>query len=96
MAASKTLYKDWVKLSWTAPTENTNGSQLKDLAGYKIYYWTKTNSKRKVVDVKNVTQYKFEKLQYGETHFFSITAYSKKRRESRLSSVILITLKKPS
>ena len=25
-------------LSWTPPTENTDGSELQDLAGYKIYY----------------------------------------------------------
>ena len=27
-----------VTLSWTAPTENTDGTPLTDLAGYKIYY----------------------------------------------------------
>jgi len=31
-------------LSWTAPTENTNGSELTDLSGYKIYYGTSSGN----------------------------------------------------
>ena len=29
-----------VTLSWTAPTENEDGSPLEDLAGYRIYWGT--------------------------------------------------------
>jgi hypothetical protein len=31
-------------LSWTAPTENTDGSELTDLAGYNIYYGTSSGN----------------------------------------------------
>ena len=43
-------------LSWTAPTENTDGSQLNDLAGYKLYYgtsagnYTKSGTRRQSID----------------------------------------------
>ena len=29
-----------MSLSWTPPTQNTDGSALTDLAGYKLYYGT--------------------------------------------------------
>ena len=42
-----------VTLSWTAPTENTNGTALTDLAGYWIYYGTSANALTKSTKVSN-------------------------------------------
>ena len=91
----ETLYKDWVKLSWAAPTEYTNGEPLHDLAGFRIYYWTERNSKKQIRDVKNVLSYKLENLDYGETYYFAVTAYNKNFVESVYSKIKAVKLVKP-
>ena len=92
---AKILYKDWVKLSWIAPTHYTNGEPLHDLAGYRIYYWTERNREKNVRDVKKVLSYKLENLHYGETYYFAVTAYNKKLVESGYSEIIAFKLEKP-
>ena len=92
---AETLFKDWVKLSWVAPTEYTNGEPLHDLAGFRIYYWTDRNSKKKVLDVKNVLSYTLENLDYGETYYFAVTAYNKNFVESVYSNIKAVKLEKP-
>lgn len=92
---TKTIYKNSVTISWSAPTINTDGSPLIDLAGYKVYYWTNNNSKKETRDVKNVSEFKLDKLNYGETYFFAVTAYSSTKLESDFSKIIPIRLEKP-
>ena len=92
----ETLYKDWVKLSWKAPTEYTNGQPLHDLAGFRVYYWTEADSKKQVLDVKNVLSYKLENLYYGETYYFAVTAYNEESVESGFSNIKAVKLEKPA
>lgn len=92
---TETLYKNWVKLSWIAPTQLTNGKPLHNLAGYRIYYWTAHNSEKHIRDVKNALSYKFDNLNYGETYYFTVTAYTKKSAESDFSEIIAVKLEKP-
>jgi hypothetical protein len=40
-------------LSWTAPTERTDGSPLTDLAGFKIYFGVSSADLRYVIEVKD-------------------------------------------
>ena len=40
---------------WTAPTANTNGSTLTNLAGYRVYYGTSSSSFPQSVTVNDVT-----------------------------------------
>ena len=40
-------------VSWTAPTRNTDGSALTNLAGYRIFYGTSRNSLDQSVQVSN-------------------------------------------
>jgi len=42
-----------VSLSWTAPTQNANGTTLTDLAGYYIYYGTSANRMTQSVKIAN-------------------------------------------
>lgn len=72
-------------LTWTAPTKNTDGSALTDLAGYKVYHGT---SQTQLTDIKSVTgtAYTFTGLASG-THYFSVTALNKSGVESAISVV---------
>ena len=45
---------DSVTLSWSAPTENTNGSALTNLAGYIIYYGTSASAMTQTIDINTV------------------------------------------
>jgi hypothetical protein len=82
-----------VTLGWVAPTENSNGTPITDLAGYKIHYGTASENYTKVVAVSNpsISRYVMDSLESG-TYFFAITAYNSKGIESTLSGEISATL----
>ncbi len=62
-------------LSWTPPTQNTDGSPLTDLTGYKIYYGTTSGTYTKTIPVGvNLTTYIVENLSNATTYYFVITA----------------------
>ncbi|MGA7539771.1 MAG: putative Ig domain-containing protein [Steroidobacteraceae bacterium] len=74
-------------LTWTAPTTNTNGSALTDLAGYHIYYGTSPSALSSVVDIPNpgTTTYAISSLASG-TWYFAVNAYTTSGTESALSN----------
>jgi hypothetical protein len=80
-------------LGWEAPTQNSNGTPITDLAGYKIHYGTASANYTKVVAVSNpsLSRYVLDSLESG-TYFFAITAYNSKGIESTLSGEISATL----
>lgn len=79
-------------LTWTAPTSNTDGSALTDLAGYKIYYGTSSTALNQVVTVTSgVTSYIVEGLTSG-TWYFAIRSYTSVGTESALSNVVSKTI----
>jgi hypothetical protein len=75
-------------LSWTAPTENTNGTPLTDLAGYWIDYGTSADSLTEKVQIDNpgLVTYVVSNLSPG-TWYFSITAYTTANMQSAPSEV---------
>ncbi len=73
-------------ISWTAPTTNTNGSALTDLAGYKVYYGTASGSYTKSIDAGNSTAYTVSNLAEGYTYYFAVTAYNTSGGESSYST----------
>lgn len=75
-------------LSWTAPTENTDGSTLANLAGYRIRYGTSasTLSQTIVIDNASVTTYVVEDLAPA-TWYFAVTAVTSSGTESNNSNV---------
>lgn len=75
-------------LSWTAPTENTDGSSLSNLAGYRISYGTNAAALTQTVQVANpsVTRYSLSNLSPG-TYYFSVRAYTANGTESSNSNV---------
>jgi hypothetical protein len=62
-------------LSWTAPTENTDGSVLANLGGYIIHYGTVANDLTSSITISNpgVTTYVVDNLAAG-TYYFTLSA----------------------
>jgi hypothetical protein len=80
-------------LSWLAPSENTNGSALTNLAGYNIYYGTSTSAMTNKIAIKSVgiMTYVISNLSSGNW-FFAITAVNSSGVESVASSAVEATL----
>jgi hypothetical protein len=76
-------------LSWLPPTENTDGSVLTDLAGYKIYYGTSVGNYTSVITINNpgVATYVVDNLPGGNTYYFVITSVTTGGLESGYSTV---------
>jgi hypothetical protein len=64
-----------VDLAWLPPTENTDGSVLVNLNGYKIYYGHSSKEYTATITISNpgLTSYVIDSLPPG-TYFFSVTA----------------------
>jgi hypothetical protein len=62
-------------LSWSAPTQNIDGSALGNLAGYRVYHGTDPATLSNVVQLQGAGQasYTFTDLANG-THYFSVAA----------------------
>lgn len=75
-------------VSWTAPTQNTDGTALGNLAGYKLYHGTSATALNDVVDLQGASwsSYTYPQLGAG-THYFAVSAYSSAGAESVLSAV---------
>lgn len=75
-------------LSWAPPTENTDGSEVSDLAGYNIYYGTSKDALDKKIQITNpgLTAYTVAELGSG-TYFFGISAFTASGAESEISVV---------
>jgi Putative Ig domain len=76
-------------LSWAAPTQNTDGSALTNLAGFVIAYGTSAGSLSQSIKVTNpsVSTYVIDSLPAG-TYYFAVKAYTANGAESGLSSVV--------
>jgi hypothetical protein len=77
-------------LSWVAPTQNTDGSALTDLAGYRIVYGTSRNLLTQSITVNSVgiTAYVISNLSPGSTYYFAIKAYNTAGGQSNLSTIV--------
>ncbi len=74
-------------LEWTAPTTQTNGSTLADLAGYRIHYGKSARELDQVIEVRNpsVSSYVIEGLAPG-TYYFAVSAFNSRNFESERSN----------
>ncbi len=74
-------------LSWSAPTTNENGSDLEDLAGFRLYYGNNSGQYSNVVDVGNFTIVELSEMSTG-TWYMTVTAYDYYGNESEYSNEI--------
>ena len=82
-----------ITFSWEPPTQNSDGSPISNLAGYKIHYGTSSSDYTQTVAVENagLTRYVVDNLPSG-TYYFAITAYNAQGLESPLSGEITAKL----
>jgi hypothetical protein len=76
-------------LSWTPPTQNTNGTALVNLAGYRVYYGTSPSALKTVVQIASAgtSDYTVTNLT-AATWYFSVKAYTAANTESSFSSTV--------
>ena len=74
-------------LSWTPPTQNTDGSPLTDLAAYKVYYGNQSGNYQITIQIDNpgITIYVVENLT-PNTYYFVLTAINNSGVESDFSN----------
>lgn len=77
-------------LSWTAPTTNSDGTPLTDLAGFRIYYGWSTSALTNVITIANTrqTSYEVQNLDVGTVWYFVVKAYNSANVESDQSPVV--------
>ena len=82
-----------VTLNWTPPTQNTDGTSLTNLAGYRIYAGTSASNLTQAAEIANpgVTSYLVENLTSG-TWYFSVHVYNADGSESSPSNPVSKTI----
>ena len=88
---SSSTYSGTVSFAWHPPDENTDGTPLTDLTGYKIYYGTSPNNYTYSIDLGYTTVATIEVLSEGMS-CFAFTAYNSLGNESNYSSEICTTI----
>lgn len=80
-------------LSWTPPTQNTDGSTIGNLAGFRIQYGTSSGALTQVIEVGNpgLASYVVTGLSSG-AWFFAVRAYNSSGAESANSNVTTKTI----
>ncbi|HET9448615.1 MAG TPA: putative Ig domain-containing protein [Steroidobacteraceae bacterium] len=93
IVVSSTATTGSATLSWTPPTQNTNGTTLTNLAGYRILYGTSATSLTRTIQVANagVSRYVVENLAPGGW-YFSVRAYTTTGAESAGSNTAYKTV----
>ncbi len=82
-----------VTLSWVAPTQNSDGSALMDLAGYKIYYGKTSGiyDHEIRIDGGGTTTYVVDNL-VPDTYYFAATSFNTSDIESAYSGEAVRTV----
>jgi len=80
-------------LSWQAPSQNTDSSEIASLIGYRVYYGTNADALTETIDVtgETVTTYVVDGLSAG-TYYFAVTAVAADGQESALSDTASKTI----
>ena len=80
-------------LAWEPPTQNSDGSTLTDLVGYKIHYGTASQNYTATMALDNpgLTRYVVDNLPAGK-YYFAVAAYNSKGIESTLSNEVTASL----
>lgn len=86
-----------VSLAWDPPTTDAAGRPLDDLAGYRLYFGTRSplsQARDTSVELSSMTSFTLEDLPPG-TYFFAISAVDDSGNESELSNEVRAELTGP-
>jgi hypothetical protein len=91
--AATTASTGTATLSWIAPTLDTNGAPLTNLAGYNLHYGKSPTAMTNVIAVNDPASgsYVIRNLAPG-TWFFAVVAYDTQAVESALSAIVSKTM----
>ena len=80
-------------LAWAAPSRNTDGSALTNLAGYRIHYGTKSATLNKTITIATtgVSNYVVTDLTPGKW-YFAVESYNTAKVASSLSAIVNRTI----
>lgn len=84
-----------VTLSWSPPTQNSDGSSLSNLAGYTLHYGTSSEDYTGSIEITNptATSYVVSDSNFPPgTYYFAISAYNAQQVSSSLSGEVSITV----
>ena len=77
-----------VRLQWTTPITNTDGTPCTNLAGFMIFYGTSPTNLDDIVGLlPSVTSYTFSGLA-AQPWYFAVKSYTNAGAESALSNVV--------
>jgi hypothetical protein len=87
-SSAKSANTGTATLNWTQPTQNTDGSTLTNLAGYRAYHGLSADAltEVKIINDPRATTTTFDQLASG-MHYFAVSSVNAAGVESALSSV---------
>jgi hypothetical protein len=94
LASVPPAWADHLGLAWESPLRNADGTPLRDLAGYRVYYGTASTAavsppcNRSYVDVADPPSHHMAGLTRGVRYYFRITARDSGGQESECSNQI--------
>lgn len=86
---------DKTTLSWSAPTRNSDGSQITNLAGYTLHYGTASQDYTGSIEITSptATSYVVSGSSFPPgTYYFAISAYNAQQVSSSLSGEVSVTV----
>ena len=84
-----------ITLSWSPPTENSDGTALTNLAGYTLHYGTTPEDYTGSIEITNptATSYVVSDNNFpAGTYYFAISAYNAQQVSSSMSGEVTVTL----
>nr|ACZ28660.1 hypothetical protein [uncultured organism] len=77
-------------ISWAPPTSNTDGTELTNLANYKIYYGESPDRMTNIIQFSNTgqTSYEVDNLDSNTLYFFTMSSLNSLNVESTYSEII--------
>ena len=77
-----------VELSWVPPEQNVDGSELVDLAGYRVYYGESSRDYSDVVELSDTTATSHSLDLATGSYYFAMTAFDTEGHESSYSNEV--------
>jgi hypothetical protein len=84
-----------ITLSWSPPTQNSDGTALTNLAGYTLHYGTTPEDYTGSIEITNptATSYVVSDSNFpAGTYYFAISAYNAQQVSSSMSGEVAVTL----